>query len=536
MTSGVARAIGMRAALVVVYALAAAIGRASVVGGDPHALVWPAGGLAVGWLLTHSSKRDWTVDIPLLISVGMALSFATGRDVATTVVLAIANIVAVMTIVLVGRHWSQDTIRQGLPPTDSPHAMGVFLLSVVGGSSLGVVAGAGGLWVIGSDPSPMSLVVWFGRNVCGVAAVGMAVLLIIDRIRRGRRTVSIPGSWQELALLFCTTAALIVADFASELPVSLLLPAAAVWAGSRFTALAAAIHAVVGGAGVLWLTYSHHGPFSAQGDARTEVLLAQLFVAMTLTIGLMLASAREARAALQAHLLAQEREQSAELLTFARRAAHDLRNPLSVVASWTAELAATLSANGRGRPGDTATMINGIERATAHMRNLVDALLADASARDRAPHRQQVDLPELVREIATEYDAANGVRTLGVRTVSGDPVLVRQLVENVVANAVKYVRPGQPPEVTVSARRAAGRIVVRVTDNGIGIPPGQHEWIFEPFHRAHDDAYPGTGLGLSTCRRIVERHGGSMRALPREDGPGSVFEFDLPEALATAEK
>ena len=73
-----------------------------------------------------------------------------------------------------------------------------------------------------------------------------------------------------------------------------------------------------------------------------------------------------------------------------------------------------------------------------------------------------------------------------------------------------------------------------MTDNGIGIPAGAHEWIFEPFRRAHEDAYPGTGLGLSTCRRIVERHGGSMRALPREDGPGSVFEFDLPQALAIA--
>ncbi len=313
---------------------------------------------------------------------------------------------------------------------------------------------------------------------------------------------------------------------------SFLLPAAAVWAGSRFASLPVAIHALVGGGGILWLTYVGQGPFAELGDERTNILLAQLFIAMTLAIGLVLGAAREARATLQAHVVAQEREKSQELRTFAQRVAHDLRNPLSAVESWTSELAAELMASPIGRPDDTPTMIAGIERATARMRSLVDALLADAAARDRAPEQQVVDLPDLVGEVASEYGASGLVRTLGVRNISGDPVLLRQLVDNLIANALKYARPGQPADITVSARRRADRVVVRVTDNGIGIPAGAHEWIFEPFRRAHDDSYPGSGLGLSTCRRIVERHGGSMRALPREDGPGSVFEFDLPQARA----
>ncbi|MDF2732627.1 MAG: sensor protein, partial [Desertimonas sp.] len=241
------------------------------------------------------------------------------------------------------------------------------------------------------------------------------------------------------------------------------------------------------------------------------------------TIGLILAAAREARATL-----------SQELTTFAQRAAHDLRNPLSVVESWTAELAWALSSDPHQQPLGTRTMIAGIEQATARMRTLVDALLADAAARDRETAHVAIDLTQLVAEVAAEYGAVGQVRTIGNPCVSGDRVLLRQLVDNLIANALKYVRPGEQPDITVETRQARGRVVVRVIDNGVGIPAGANEWIFEPFRRAHDDSYPGTGLGLSTCRRIVERHGGSMRALPREDGPGSVFEFDLPQALAFA--
>lgn len=512
--------IGRRAMLVGLYVLAAAIGRASLIDSDPLALVWPAGGVAVAWLVTRPSRREWLVDVPLLTGVGVVLALATMPDPAAIAVLAVSNVVAVMTVVLAIQVWSPLSTGRGASPTSSPSAMAAFLGAVTVGSLTGVAAGAVGFAVLGHDVSAMSLVVWFGRNVCGIAAVGVTTLLVIDRLRHGRRAAASSGRWLELVALFAATALLVVTDFLTALPLSFLLPALAVWAGSRFPALPVAGHALIGGAGVLCLTYFGEGPFADTGDDRTAILLTQLYIAMSLTIGLMLASAQEER-----------QRQRQELMTFARRAAHDLRNPLTVIESWTAELRATLAL--APEPGATP-MIAGIERATARMRTLVDALLADAAARDRRPEHGVVDLPDLVQELAAEYGAAGQIRTLGVRRVSGDPVLIRQLVENVVANALKYVRPGQPPEITVAAHRAADRVVVRVADNGLGIPPGAHEWIFEPFRRAHDNTFPGTGLGLSTCRRIVERHGGSMRALPREDGPGSVFEFDLPPALVGA--
>ena len=524
----ITEAVGKRAGLVVLYLIAAAVGRASVVDGDPMALVWPAGGLAVAWLITRPSTREWVIDIPLLIVVGVSVSLVTGLGAVTTAVLAVSNVVAVMTVILALRWWSPTTVGRGAPPTSSPRDMMSFLAATAVGAVAGVAVGAVGYLLAGRDLSTAGLIVWAGRNVCGMAAVGVTALLIGERIvarRTGRaetRTTVAAGGWLELALLFASTGALIVTDRLSVLPVSFLLPAAAVWAGSRFAALPVSVHALFGGAGILWLTYVAEGPFADLESERLRILLAQLFIAMTLTIGLVLAATREARAAL-----------SQELTTFARRAAHDLRNPLSVVQSWTTELATAIEAADGGRPAGAPMMIAGIEKATAQMRALVDALLADASARDREPVQVSVDLPDLVAEVASGYGAAGQVRTVGVPSVAGDPVLLRQLVDNLVANALKYTRPGEQPQITISSYRTRDRVVVRVIDNGIGIPPGAHEWIFEPFRRAHDDAYPGTGLGLSTCRRIVERHGGSMRALPREDGPGSVFEFDLPQTLAT---
>lgn len=529
MRRGIGDAVGKRAGLVVLYLLAAAVGRASVVDGDPMALVWPAGGLAVAWLITRPSPREWIIDIPLLIVVGVSASLVTGLGTVATAVLAVSNIVAVLTVILALRWWSPTTVGRGAPPTSSPRDVMTFLAAITVGAFAGVAIGAVGYLLAGHDLSIAGLVVWFGRNVCGMAAVGVTALLIGERIatrrsgRRERRTTVNAGRWPELALLFASTGALIVIDRLTVLPVSFLLPAAAVWAGSRFSALPVAVHALFGGGGILWLTYFGEGPFADLSNERMNILLAQLFIAMTLIIGLVLAAAREARAAL-----------SQELTTFARRAAHDLRNPLSVVESWTGELASALASDPHGQPPGTPTMIAGIEKATAQMRMLVDALLADAAARDRVPAHVAVDLPDLVAQVASEYGAAGQVRTFGVPNVAGDPVLLRQLVDNLVANALKYARPDERPEITISSHRTRDRIVVRVIDNGIGIPPGAHEWIFEPFRRAHEDGYPGTGLGLSTCRRIVERHGGSMRALPREDGPGSVFEFDLPQALAIA--
>jgi light-regulated signal transduction histidine kinase (bacteriophytochrome) len=105
-----------------------------------------------------------------------------------------------------------------------------------------------------------------------------------------------------------------------------------------------------------------------------------------------------------------------------------------------------------------------------------------------------------------------------------------QLIQKLIGNGLKY-HGGLPPRIQVSAKRSGKEWLVSVRDNGIGIDPNHYEQIFEIFKRLHDQAqYPGTGIGLAVCRRVVERHGGRIW-VKSEPGQGSTFYFTIPEAM-----
>jgi light-regulated signal transduction histidine kinase (bacteriophytochrome) len=108
--------------------------------------------------------------------------------------------------------------------------------------------------------------------------------------------------------------------------------------------------------------------------------------------------------------------------------------------------------------------------------------------------------------------AANAAVTCGqLPTVTGDGIQVVQLLQNLIGNAVKFRRPDISPQVGVTAASDDGRWVLRGSDNGIGIPLEHVEKVFELFHRLHGrDQYPGTGIGLAICKKIVEAHGGRI--------------------------
>jgi signal transduction histidine kinase len=111
-------------------------------------------------------------------------------------------------------------------------------------------------------------------------------------------------------------------------------------------------------------------------------------------------------------------------------------------------------------------------------------------------------------------------------TVLGDDVLLAQLFQNLITNAIKYRRE-QPPEVLISAKEQGEFWQFSVRDNGIGIDPAYHDRIFGLFKRLHGREVPGTGLGLAICRKITEKHGGRIW-VESELGRGSVFHFTLP--------
>jgi light-regulated signal transduction histidine kinase (bacteriophytochrome) len=114
--------------------------------------------------------------------------------------------------------------------------------------------------------------------------------------------------------------------------------------------------------------------------------------------------------------------------------------------------------------------------------------------------------------------------------VMADPIQLSQLLQNLIGNAIKF-RGENKPLIHISAKRKKKEWVITVSDNGIGIPAEYTEKIFEMFQRLHNKKeYPGTGIGLATCKKIVERHGGRIW-VESNPGRGSTFYFTLPDRL-----
>jgi signal transduction histidine kinase/CHASE1-domain containing sensor protein len=230
------------------------------------------------------------------------------------------------------------------------------------------------------------------------------------------------------------------------------------------------------------------------------------------------------------------REREAELAAFAGIVAHDLKSPLTTIAGYTEIVQADLA----HEPAwvDHAGMLDRVLSTTRRMRRLVDDLLTYAAARDGALTTSDVELHGLVDEVVTERLASITAETgtpapqiyVGALPVArGDAAMLRQLVDNLLGNALKYTPPGQAAHVDITAQQDRGGVIrVEVADRGIGIPNGQHHAIFADFHRAHHDhGYAGTGLGLAICQRIITRHGGTI-GVSDNPGGGARFWFTLP--------
>ncbi len=230
----------------------------------------------------------------------------------------------------------------------------------------------------------------------------------------------------------------------------------------------------------------------------------------------------ETRAALVEELEWRNRE----LEAFSGSVSHDLRGPLQIIASFAEAVLEEedLAQQVRHR-------VERIEAAAGRMADLVESLLILARASRGELRRQQFDLTAITWQVIGEVEAREPGRTVSFTvhpgmTVDADEGLVRVILENLINNAAKFTRKVECPAVEVGAE--SGRFFVR--DNGAGFPAGQAGQLFRPFARLHSaDDFPGTGIGLTTVHRAVERHGGEIWAAG-EDGRGATFWFTLPPA------
>lgn len=222
-----------------------------------------------------------------------------------------------------------------------------------------------------------------------------------------------------------------------------------------------------------------------------------------------------------------------ELQRFASEVSHDLREPLATVRSY-AEL--TLDLHRDALPPDVIRALTIVQESADRMGELVSDLLSYARVGGRDRDRMEsTDLETALNTAVANLESA--ISSAGAQVTHGplptlplDQIQMIQLFQNLVGNAIKYRGPA-PPHVHVSAIYEDGTWLVSVEDNGEGFAPEHAEAIFDPFERLHGDDIPGTGIGLATCRKIVEAHGGRIWA-ESEPGHGSVFRFTLPVQVA----
>ncbi|MDZ4814001.1 MAG: PAS domain S-box protein [Pseudomonadota bacterium] len=224
-----------------------------------------------------------------------------------------------------------------------------------------------------------------------------------------------------------------------------------------------------------------------------------------------------------------------ELQDFAFVASHDLQEPLRKIRMFSDRLLREYAAQLDERANE---YLKRNVQAGIRMQTLIDDLLAYSRIATRSERFTEVDLNRLLTTVVDDLDAriessGGKVEWNALPTVVGDATQLRQLFQNLIANALKFHHPERASLVSISAQaldsgKATSGWLIRVEDNGIGFANEHAERIFAPFHRLHGRSeYEGTGIGLAIVQRIVEHHGGSISAIGRP-GLGATFTIVLP--------
>jgi PAS domain S-box-containing protein len=223
-----------------------------------------------------------------------------------------------------------------------------------------------------------------------------------------------------------------------------------------------------------------------------------------------------------------------ELEQFAYVASHDLQEPLRMVSNYTQLLGRRYKDK---LDGDANEFIDFAVDGAKRMQELIHDLLAYARVGTRGKEFKPIESREIVTDAVANLsgaieDSHAEIILDDLPAVTCDASQLVQVFQNLMGNAIKFSRPGSPPVVRVSAIHDAGAWEFTVADNGIGIEPKYFDRIFQMFQRLHTrQEYPGTGIGLSLCRKIVERHGGRIR-VESTPGQGTRFSFTIPDHAA----
>lgn len=225
-------------------------------------------------------------------------------------------------------------------------------------------------------------------------------------------------------------------------------------------------------------------------------------------------------------------ESNAQLENFAHTVSHDLREPVRTMNSF----ARLLQARYREKLDDDAhAYLDFISESASHMNKQIEDLLEFARlTNSESPGYEEVDLNRLIevirralRGLIADKAAVIDLPETPLPVVLGNPTKLGQLFQNLISNGIKFHKPGVPPVVSLRYEELPDRWQFEVSDNGIGIPQEQQGQVFLLFRRLHSKkVYPGSGIGLALCKRVVEQHGGEIEVFSAP-GEGATFRFTL---------
>ncbi len=233
-----------------------------------------------------------------------------------------------------------------------------------------------------------------------------------------------------------------------------------------------------------------------------------------------------------------------ELQDFAYVASHDLQEPLRKIEAFGSRLS---DKHGDQLSDEAKVFVDRMQHAVVRMRDLINDLLDFSRVTTNAAPFQQTDLANIMAGVMSDLqvavEEANAEVVIGeLPTIDADPTQMRQLLQNLLGNALKFAKPGRTPKVEIESRVISGGPELSDTceltfaDNGIGFKNKYKEQIFTIFQRLHGRGeYEGTGIGLATCRKIVERHHGEIDADGDPDR-GATFIVSLPVSQPQSEE
>ena len=245
---------------------------------------------------------------------------------------------------------------------------------------------------------------------------------------------------------------------------------------------------------------------------------------------------KKAESALKAYAGELERSNK-DLQEFAFIASHDLQEPLRKIQSFGDLLKSKCSCSLDEQAQDSIVRM---QNAASRMRELINGLLTYSRVTTKVEPCSQVDLNQALRDAlinleARIKDTKAAIDVADLPSVGADRLQMTQLFQNLIGNAVKFQRSGEPPKISIYSRHRGENLELCVEDNGIGFEEKHAERIFAPLERLHGRAeYEGVGMGLAICRKIVERHGGTIVA-KSAPGKGSTFVVRLPMKGGTTE-